>query len=143
MSEKKSKLELLQEKFKDIKKAAEVDASFDKERMETQFNNTLAICKWLNKKTEWSELFRVYDYKRKEMYKKLYTFYKIESDLKITTKDELDLFITADSQYTELYMITLTVKEIMGYIDSTIENLKGKNFEIQRYIQWQQFINGK
>jgi hypothetical protein len=137
------KLNKINEKLKVLMDEAKKDCYFDKVNIETQFDNTLTIMNWINKKHEWNEVYRVYEYKRKEVYKKLWIFYKSESDLKINTKEELTLFIECDTNYHELFMICNTVKEVLTYIDSVIENLKSKNFEQKRWLEHQYFINGK
>ena len=137
------KLEKINERFKRLRLEAEEDCKFDKMKIETQFDNTLAICKWINYKAEWSEVYKVIDIERKEVYKKLYYFYKVESDLKINTKDELDLFITSDAQYVDLHLQITTLKEVVKYIEDIVETLKGKNWEISRWIEHQKFINGR
>lgn len=136
------KLNKILDKFKLLKEEAVVDCNFDKVNIETQFNNTFAIMKWINYKTEWNQVLRVYEEKRKEVYRKLYTFYKLESDLKINTQAELQLFIESDLQYIETFAICNTLKEIVQYITDVIDNLKGKGYEIKRFIEWSQFING-
>lgn len=137
-----TKLIKINEKLQLMMEEAKSDCKFDKVNMESQFDNTMSIMNWINKKHEWNEVYRIYEYKRKEVWKKLWIFYKSESDLKINTKEELTLFIECDNNYHELFMICNTVKEVLTYIDSVIENLKGKNFEISRYQKYQDFING-
>ena len=81
------KLNRINEKLKALMEESSKDCKFDKVNIETQFDNTLTIMNWINKKHEWNEVYRVYEYKRKEVYKKLWIFYKSESDLKINTKE--------------------------------------------------------
>lgn len=137
------KLQKIYEKFKLLKDEAIEDCQFNKAKIELQFENTFTIMKWINYRSEWNQVYRVYETKRKEIYKKLYEFYKLEYDLKINTKDELSLFIESDIQYTEVFNICQVLKEILQYITDVVDNLKGKNFEIQRYLQYMMFINGK
>ena len=130
-------------KFAKLKLEAVADCLFDKQKMDTQFNNTGYIMKWINYRSEYTAVYRVYEDKRKKQYRKLYTFYKLESDLKINTTAELQLFIETDIQYTEIFNICQVLKEIVEYITSVVDNLKGKGFELQRWIAYQNFINGK
>lgn len=136
------KLNKIRERFKSLKEESVIDCNFDKLKMETQFNNTYTIMKWINYKSEWNQVYRVYEEKRKIQYRKLYTFYKLESDLKISTAAELQLFIESDLQYTEIFGITIVLKEVIQYINDVVENLKGKGFECNRYLTYLQFING-
>lgn len=136
------KLNKIRERFKTLKEESVIDCNFDKLKMETQFNNTYTIMKWINYKSEWNEVYRVYDSKRKDQYRKLYTFYKLESDLKINTAAELSLFIESDLQYTEIFGICIVLKEVIQYINDVVENLKGKGWEITRWLNYQAFING-
>jgi hypothetical protein len=138
-----AKLDKIKEKFKSLKQEAENDCSFDKKQMDKHFNNTYTTMKWINKKQEWNDVYRIYEQKRKEKFRALWEYYSTEADLKISTKEEKFLFIESDIQYYEYQMLTDSVKEILKYIDSVIECLKNKNYEIQRYIQWHMFMNGK
>ena len=139
----KEKLDKIYTKFKELRKEAAEDCDFDKLHMETQFNNTFTISKWINKKVEYSEVYRIYDFKRKQKYKTLFEFYKLESNLKLDNKNELALFIESDINYNDLLHICQVLKEILEYIQAIIDNLKNKNWEISRYIDYQKFIHGK
>lgn len=138
-----TKLDKIKEKFKIIKDEAIVDCNFDRENIDTQFNNTMVICKWINKKQEWNSVQRVFEQQRIETWRKLYEFYKKDYNLQINTKEELNLFITSDTQYTQINFICMSVKEVLGYIDSILDNLKNKNYLLKEYLAYQYFINGR
>lgn len=136
-------LEKIYIKFKAIQDEATIDTTLDKSNLETAFNVTMSLTKWIRKKTEWSKLFRDLEGKRKKHYRDLYEFYQTDYPLKLNTKDEYNLFIESDAGYVDHYNISLTVKEVIQFIDSTIDILKNKQWEIKHWIEWQKFINGQ
>ena len=103
----------------------------------------MGFCKWINKKQEWNSVQRVFEQQRIETWRKLYEFYKKDYNLQINTKEELNLFITSDTQYTQINFICMSVKEVLGYIDSILDNLKNKNYLLKEYLAYQYFINGR
>jgi hypothetical protein len=88
-------------------------------------------------------VFRDFEEKRKKHYRTLYEFYQTDYPLKLSTKDEYNLFIESDPAYVDHYAITQTVKEVIQYIDSIIDTLKNKQWEIKTYLEYQKFINGR
>lgn len=129
-------------RFKLLRDEAAEDCKFDKMKLADSFGVTNHIIKWINKKNEWSALYRSYELKRKKAYIKAYEFYKIESPLKLNTKEEYALFIESDKEYSIYYNRSIMVKEVLQYIDSVIETLKSKSWEIKTYIEYQKFQNG-
>jgi hypothetical protein len=142
-TKKESLIEGIRIRKKKLMEEAVTDVFFDKAHMDTQFDNTLHIMKWINKKMEWGQLQRFQEEIRKKKFRTLYEFYKTESNLKITTKDEMMLFIESDINYLEIFNICTEIKEVMKYLDETIDALKAKSFERKDWITYQMFINGK
>lgn len=136
-------LEKIYTKYKDLKTEATEDCKFDKSNLINSFGVTQLLVKWINKKTEWSRVFREFESKRKDSYRKTYEFYQTDFPLKLSTKDEYTLFIESDSNYVEHMNVCLVVKEIMQYIDSVIETLKSKSWEVKTYLEWLKFQNGQ
>lgn len=136
-------LEKIYLKFKMLKDEAKVDCKFDKETMADAFNNAVTISKWIVYKTEWARVHRDYEEARKKIYRKLYEYYQTEYRLKLNTKDEYNLFIESDPQYTEELSKSLVTKEAIQFIDSVIDTLKTKGYEIKNYIEWEKFKNGR
>jgi hypothetical protein len=143
MSDTNTLLNKIREKKKALMVEFVDDCVFDKSKMEAQFTNTLTIAKWINKKLEWGNLFRIQEEIRKKKWRKLYEFYKVESNFKINTKEELAQFIESDVNYTEIHLICQELEEVIKYILSAIDNLKAKNFEVQTFVKYLMFINGK
>lgn len=140
------KMVKMKKEIKELQEMAEADCTFDKEEramLETQFDNTKAMVKWIKIKQQWSDLFRQLELKRKKIYVSLHTTYKTESSLKINTKGEMEIFIDVDSQYIEANALCIMCKDCLTMIGEIIEAIKAKNYEIQRYIKYLEFINGK
>ena len=113
-------LEKIYEKYKDLKTEATADCKFEKSDLTKSFGTTQHLVKWINKKSEWSRVFRDLESKRKDAYRKAYEFYQTDYPLKLSTKDEYTLFIESDINYVEHMNVSLVVKEILQYIDSVI-----------------------
>ena len=142
--EKKSKVEVINDKWQVLIEEAEADSCpVTINTIDKQIGMTSIICKWMRYKIEWESVFELYETKRKKKFNDLWKFYKVESHLKINTKEELLNFIETDGGYTELYLISNTISRVIDFIEGTIDNLKSKNFEINRFIDWQKFTHGK
>jgi hypothetical protein len=98
---------------------------------------------WIKKKTEWQRVYRIYDEKRKTHYRQLYEYYRTEFHLKLTSKDEYQLYIESDSNYTMIGNICNMVKEILEFISSILDLLKSRQFEIKHIIEYRKFENGQ
>jgi hypothetical protein len=146
MAEKKTWTEKYQQvlsKIAELKKEAEADCNFDRTKMEVNFNVTMAICKWLNYAQDWKNTLRALENKQLEIKRNRFEFYKKEFHLSLDNKMEVELFINSDKEFMEINNIYCLVKELIQYIKDVIENLKGKGFEMKRWIDYSNFINGK
>jgi len=137
-----TQFEKILEKFKELKKEAATDTVINRDDIFDVFN-TKILMKWINKRTEWTRLHRIYEESRKIRFKELFEYYRTEFHLKLTTKDEYQLYIESDTNYTLINNLSLTVKEIIQYIDSVIETIKSRQWEIKNIIAWRQFQNGQ
>lgn len=143
-NEKPTMLQLIYRKFKELKTQAEIDCTLDKTNLDTTgFNVTMNLSKWITYKTEWNRQFREFEEKRKKTYRKLYEFYDVESPRKLSTKTEYDLFIESDPGYVDDFNNSAVLKEGIQYIDSVIEILKNKQWEVKNWLEYQKFINGR
>ena len=138
-----TRLEKIYQEFSKIRKESESDCSFDKVKMDNAFNISSSLSKWIGKKIEWTRLFKQYEIERKKKWKELYEYYQTDYPFKISTKEEYNLYIESNENYTEPMMLSSTVKEIILFIDSTIDCLKTKSFDVKNFIQWNLFINGQ
>jgi hypothetical protein len=138
-----TKLEKIYKKIDLLKKEATDDCYFNRQEMESQFNIAFLKMKWINYRLEWGKTLRILEEKRKQLFRKLYEYYRLESKLKLTTKEEINLFIESDPQYTEIFSLCQTTKEVEKYCLDTVENLKTKSYQVKEFIAWQNFINGR
>jgi len=130
-------------RLKQFQLEAETDCSFDKEHMETNFNVTMAIQKWHGKRIDWTDTNKKLKSKLRQITRQRFEFYKKEFSMKLDNKYEMELFIFSDKEYIEVDNLYTLTNDILLFINNTIDNLKGKGFEIKRWIDWQNFINGK
>lgn len=137
------KLTSIQTKLSNLMVEGENDCKFDKTDMQTAFNISTALSKWIRKKIEWNQTYRILEEKRKVAWRERYEFYQTEYTLKLTTKDEYTLFIESDIHYVDHMRLTAATKEVIQYIDSIIDTLKIKNYEIKNYVDYYKFVNGQ
>lgn len=141
---KKTKVQQTEEKWKLLIDEAEIDCeAVSVKNINKILGTTSLVCKWMRYKTEWESIYELYEMKRKKRFNDLWKFYKVESNLKINTKEELFNFIETDVSYSELYLVSNTIARAIDYIDVIIDALKAKNFEISRFIDWYKFQHGK
>jgi len=130
-------------RLKAMKLEAEIDCNFDVTKMDSNFNVTMAIQKWHGKRIDWSNTFRVIESKHAQITRARYEFYKKEFHLKLDNKLEMELFVHSDKEYIEVDNMLKLTKDVLQFIKDTVENLKGKGFEMKRWLDWQNFINGR
>lgn len=137
-----SMLDKIYMQYKKLKEEATEDCRFDRGQIENSFDNTTKLMKWINKKSEWAKVFRSFEIERKETYRKTYEFYVKDFPMKLNGKDEYTLFIETDAAYIGIYTRCQVVKEIITYIDTTIETLKSRAWEIKAFLDYLKFSNG-
>lgn len=135
-------LEKIYDKFDKLKKEAEEDCYFDKSNLDTAFNNTNLIIKYINSKMEWTRVLRKYEAERKEAYRTSYQYYQTEFNLKLSSKEEYQIFIESDPSYVDVFSRCQVVKEVTLYIDSVLDALKGRGFEIKHCLEYLKFQQG-
>lgn len=128
--------------FKKIREDAKEDCFFDRTELESSFDNTNKLMKYIDMKVEWNRVYRKFETDRKEQYKKTYTFYQTEYPLKLNTKDDYQIFIESDSHYVSIFNQCQIVKEILTFIDSVMDTLKGRAFEVKHALDYEKFKNG-
>ncbi|NCP97758.1 hypothetical protein GW796_05895 [archaeon] len=140
---KETMIEKLYKKFSELREEAVEDCKFIRTELDNSFNNTNKIIKYINLKCEWNRVNRKFELERKQKYRKLYEFYQTDYPLKINTKDEYQLFIESDSEYYDIQSKSQITKEIIIYIDSVLDALKGRGYEIKNCLEWEKFKNGQ
>jgi hypothetical protein len=136
-------LEKIYEKFKKLKDEATEDCKFDRGQIENSFDNTTKLMKWINKKSEWSRVYRTFEIERKDKYRKTYEFYVTDFPMKLNGKDEYQLFIESDPGYLDTFTRCQVVKEILTYVDSVIDTLKSRAWEVKAALDYLKFSNGQ
>lgn len=140
--EDKTVLDKIYEKFEKLKKEATEDVKFDKADFDNAFDNTNKLMKYIKIRSEWSRVQREFERKRKEQYKVCFEYYQTEYPLKLNNREEYLMFIESDPRYFEPYTHVQTVKEVLIFIDSTIDTLKSRGFEIKHALEYEKFKNG-
>lgn len=141
MSDFEKQSEKIQEKLQELKKEAKEDCFIDKTRLFDTFN-TVILEKWIRKRVEWSKLSRAFEEKRKDKFRSLYQYYKTDFELKLSSKEEYQLFIESDSTYVLILSLCLSTKEVLKYIDDVIDAIKSRGWEIKNYMEYMKFISG-
>jgi len=135
-------LEKLYSKIKVLKEKAEEDCKFDRTDLDSAFNNTNKLIYWINLKFEWLKVQKDFERQRKDLYRKTYEFYQTDYPLKLSTKEEITLFIESDPGYQPIYMICAVVKDGIQYIESVVELLKSRAWEVKTALEWEKYKNG-
>jgi hypothetical protein len=135
-------LEKIYQKYKSLKIDAKNDCTLDKTNLNEAFTVTNCLIKWITIKTEWSRVYRDFEEKRKKQYRASYEFYHTDFPMKLDTKEQYNIFIESDPAYVTLLHECLTIKEILQFVDSVLDTLKNKQWEIKAFIEYQKFING-
>lgn len=136
------KNEKIVEKFKNLKNEAEIDCRINKEDLLNDIKTSELLVKWLNKRVDWVKLYNQIELERKKIYRNLYEYYNLEYQLKIDTKEQLNLMISTDENYIDINNKAILIKEIIEYIENVIEILKQKGWDIKNFIDYLKWTNG-
>jgi len=63
-------------------------------------------------------------------------------DLKLTTREEIDMFIEADEEYQKVILKLDYIGQVLAFLDSVLRQLNNRTFQIKNAIEWQKFQNG-
>ena len=71
------------------------------------------------------------------------TVYKeMPFDYKLTTKEEVNMFIEGDEDVRKLQYKIEYVDQCLNYLDGVLRQINNRNFQIKNAIDWTKFQNG-
>ena len=63
-------------------------------------------------------------------------------DYKLTTKEEVNMFIEGDDEVRKLQYKIEYVDQCLTYLDGVLRQINNRNFQIKNAIDWTKFQNG-
>ncbi len=63
-------------------------------------------------------------------------------DLKLTTREEINMFIDADDDVRKLQLKIDYIEQVIFFLDGVLRQINGRNFQIKNAIEWQRFQTG-
>ena len=63
-------------------------------------------------------------------------------DYKLTTKEEVNMFIEGDDDVRKLQYKIEYVEQCLNYLDGVLRQINNRNFQIKNAIEWTKFQNG-
>jgi hypothetical protein len=130
----------LEAKIKVLKETAKAHAVFDKDHLETQFDNTSRLIWWISQRQDYTTLFNKLDLQRKKTRCAVVRQWATDSSLKLS-KAEIENFADTDSQFVEDDAVCKLVESILKFIEGTIKILGDKKWEMkgyQHYLDWKE-----
>ena len=76
------------------------------------------------------------------LYKKLYHKYKFEGDFRLDTKNEIEVYVLGDDDYSDLRIAYDTQSIIVDFLEKTLKSIQRTSFNIRDYIELQKFKKG-
>jgi len=71
------------------------------------------------------------------------TVYKeMPFDLKLTTKEEISMFIDADEDIKKLQFKIAYIEQTLAYLDSVLRQINNRTYQIKNAIEWEKFKSG-
>ncbi len=105
-----------------------------------EFYNTFSLMK-KDRESEMRSLF-----KEKWIYykgKAPATVYKeAPFDLKLTTTDEIKMFINADDEIRKLQYKIDYIEQVVFFLDGVLRQIQSRNYQIKNAIEWERFQSG-
>ena len=63
-------------------------------------------------------------------------------DLKLTTKEEINMFIESDEDICKLQYKIDYIEQIISFLEGVLRQIGNRNFQIKNAIGWEKFKNG-
>ena len=63
-------------------------------------------------------------------------------DLKLTTKDELEMFISADDDVKKLQFKIDYIEQVLFFLDGVLRMINNRTYHIKNAIEWKRFQSG-
>ena len=63
-------------------------------------------------------------------------------DLKLTTKEEITMFIDADEDIKKLQYKIAYIEQTLAFLESVLKQINNRTFQIKNAIEWEKFKNG-
>ena len=63
-------------------------------------------------------------------------------DLKLTTKEEISMFIDADDEVKKLQYKIAYIDQTLVFLESVLKQINNRTFQIKNAIEWEKFKNG-
>jgi len=67
---------------------------------------------------------------------------EVPFDLKLTTRDEIDMFIDADDDIKKLRYKVAYIDQTLVFLESVLKQINNRTFQIKNAIEWEKFKNG-
>ena len=139
-------LETLQEKWKS-------DFQIDTD----QYGNASIIIPQLHQR--WMEFYNTFSLMKKDregemrgLIKEKWIYYKgkapatvyreVPFDFKLTTKEEVNMFIDADDDVRKLQYKIDYIEQVLFFLDGVLRQINSRNFQIKNAIEWEKFQAG-
>ena len=63
-------------------------------------------------------------------------------DLKLTTKEEINMFIESDEDICKLQYKIDYIEQLISFLEGVLRQIGNRNFQIKNAIEWEKFKNG-
>ena len=63
-------------------------------------------------------------------------------DLKLTTKEEISMFIDADEDIRKIQYKLAYIDQTLVFLESVLKQINNRTFQIKNAIEWEKFKNG-
>ncbi len=63
-------------------------------------------------------------------------------DLKLTTKEEIYMFIDADDDVIKLQFKIDYIETVLAFLEGVLRQINNRNFQIKNAIEWEKFKSG-
>ena len=108
--------------------------------MYMEFHNTFSLMK-KERELEMRRLIREkWLYYKGKAPSKVYK--EVPFDLKLTTKEEISMFIESDEDICKLQYKIDYIEQMLTFLDGVLRQIGNRNFQIKNAIDWEKFKNG-
>ena len=99
--------------------------------------------KYLDMYVDWKSRLIDKEFELKFKRKEKWMYYKeIPFDLKLTTKDEVEMFLDADEDLAKIKAKIKYFEMILFFLESVLKQISARQYQIKNAIEWEKFRSG-
>lgn len=126
-----------------LKEIARKELKFTDDGLQSKIaNQPIYTQKWLDLLLKEKHILSVIEAEKDKVYGKLYHKYKYESDFRLDTRGEIDVYVKADDAFDIVLKKYNESLVIVEWLDETLKNFRAMAWSMKNHLDLRKFLSG-